>query len=91
MKIKFKKTPIFFLSILCVPFFAFGALYYLLIENNGGRALAGAISLFALIINLVILIVEQIILKKKINLKKVWIAEIVLILLIILFSIYFTD
>ena len=89
--IKFKQTPILFLSIICIPIFTFGAFYYLLVENNGGMALAGAISLFALIVNLVILLIEQIVLKKNINLKKVWITEIVLILLIILFSIYYTD
>lgn len=91
MKLKLRKTPVFFLSIILVPIFAFGAFYYLLIENNGGMALAGAISLFALIVNLVILLIEQIILRKFINLKKVWIIEIVLILGIILLSILFSN
>lgn len=91
MKIKFKKTPIFFLSIVLIPLFAFGAFYYLLIENYGGMALAGAISLFALIVNLGILLLEQIFLRKIINLKKIWITEMVLILGIILFTILFSD
>ena len=91
MNVKFKKTPIFFLSLLLVPFFAFVAFYYLLIQNNGGMALAGAISLFALTVNLFILVVEQLILRRIINLKKVWVIELVIIMLIILFSIYFTD
>ena len=91
MKLNLKKTPVLFLSIILVPLFFCGAFYYLLVENNGGMALVGTISLFALIVNLIILIIEQLILKNIFNLKKIWIAEIVVILLIILFTIIFSD
>ncbi|WP_397445334.1 hypothetical protein [Polaribacter sp. R77954] len=91
MKIKFKKSPIYFLSILFLPLLAFGAFYFLIIKNKGGMALAGSIYLFAFVINLIILIVEQLILIKINTLKKVWIVEIGLILWILLFTFYFTD
>ena len=87
MKLKFKKTPIFFLSLLIIPVCFFGAFYYLFVENNGGMALAGAVYLFALTVNLVVLFVEQLLFRKGINMKKVWIVEVTLFLLVVLYLI----
>jgi hypothetical protein len=86
MKIKLKRTPILFLSILFVPLCICGAIYYLLIENNGGMALAGTLFVGALFVNFVVLAIEQTGLKNDVNLKNVWIVE---TLLIIIAFIYF--
>lgn len=89
MSLKLKRTPILFLSILVMPICICGAFYYLLIENNGGRALAGTIFLIALFVNLVVLAIEQTGLKKDVNLKNVWIVEIVLIIIIFIYLKFF--
>lgn len=88
MKFKFKKTPILFLSTLFIPIYICGAFYYLLIENNGGMALAGTFFALALIVNLIILAIEQASLKEEVNLKKVWIIEILLILIVFIYLKY---
>ena len=85
MKFKIKKTPFLFLSLLLCPFFLLGGLYYLLIANYGGRALAGSIFIFGLFINLFLLLIEQTILRNiKISLK-VYTIEIIVIILIFIF------
>tara|TARA_R110001592_G_C13134020_1_gene746802 strand:+ start:1778 stop:2050 length:273 start_codon:yes stop_codon:yes gene_type:complete len=89
MDIKFKKTPILFLSILFVPICVFGAIYYLFIENNGGMALAGTIFLIALFVNLTVLAIEQTGLKKDVNMKNVWIVEISLIIVAFIYLKFF--
>ena len=91
MKLKLKKTPILFLSILLIPISIIGSINFLFIDNNGGMALAGVLLLGVLIVNLVILLIEQTILRNFVDLKKVWIIEISVILLIILFTIIFSD
>ena len=91
MKLKFKKTPILFLSILLIPLSVIGTINFLFFDNKGGMSLAGVLLLGVLIFNLVILLIEQVILINFVNLKKVWILELTLIILIILFSIIFSD
>jgi len=89
MNLKLKKTPILFFSILFIPICVFGAFYYLLMENNGGMALAGTIFLIALFVNLAVLAIEQTGLKKDVNMKNVWIVETSLILIAFIYLNFF--
>ena len=87
MKIKLKKTPILLISILSLSILICGAFYYLLIENNGGMALAGTLYFLAFIVNAFVVFIEQTIIKKEFNMKKIWIIEIVLISVAVLLGI----
>ena len=91
MKLKLKKTPILFISILFIPLSIIGTINYLFIDNKGGMSLAGVLLLGVLIVNLVILFIEQALLRNLVDLKKIWIIEISVILLIILMTIIFSD
>lgn len=91
MKIKLKKTPILFSSILFIPFLIYKISSFTSLKENGIKVILVEIFAAMLISNLIILLIEQLSLRKIKALKKVWIVEIALILLIILFSIYFTD
>lgn len=79
---KIKITPLFiFLIILEIVLFIV-AFYYLAINNEGGMALAGAIALIASIINLALVLLEQVIAGiKGINKKVLWIVEIAVIII----------
>ena len=70
MKLKLKKTPILFFSILLIPWSIIGTSSFLFIDNKGGISLAGVLLLRALVVNLLILLIEQAVLKSVENLKK---------------------
>lgn len=78
---KFSKvTPflIVFVTIEIILFFI--TINYLFIDNKGGMALAGTMSLIAFVVILFILLLEQIIVNfTKINLKILWLSEIILL------------
>jgi len=85
MKLIIKRTPIFLLSLIFIPLSIFGSIYYTFMENKGGMALAGTLFIGVLIFNLIILFIEQSLIKKDFNHIKVWITEIIVILLTILY------
>jgi|GWRWMinimDraft_12_1066020.scaffolds.fasta_scaffold02529_2 hypothetical protein len=62
------------------------SIYFLLIDNNGGRALGGAIALIGFIIFVIILAIEQSILNfKKFNKEKVWLVESVILIIVAIY------
>jgi hypothetical protein len=78
---KVKITPLAIVLIVLEVFLVFLALYYLCIENKGGMALAGLISLIAALINVLVLVVQQVIAGiKGINKKVLWAIEILIII-----------
>lgn len=91
LAVKRNKTP-FNLGIIWSPFIIvigiievfllFFSIYYLLVENNGGRALGGVFGLIGFFIFFFILVLEQFILKNlKTEKKTIWTIEIILLIL----------
>ena len=75
-----KITPLFLALIGLEIFLIFNAFYYLAIENNGGMALAGVISLIAAIFNVILIAFERWIVNLKgLNKKWIWIIELIII------------
>lgn len=59
----------------------FMSINFLLIDNNGGNALGGVIALFGFIIFLVVLIIEQSILRaQKFKKENIWIVEAIILI-----------
>lgn len=58
------------------------AFNYLLIDNKGGMALAGALAFIGATATIILLILEQLIANKVTNSKILWIVEIIIILII---------
>jgi hypothetical protein len=91
MNLNLKWTPVLVLSILITPLSIIGGINFTYFDNNGGQSLLGLFLFGLLVVNLIILIIEQLIVKKNYPLKKVWITEISIILAIILLTYIFSD
>ncbi|SHG65717.1 hypothetical protein SAMN05443549_105253 [Flavobacterium fluvii] len=62
------------------------SVYFLLIDNNGGKALGGAIAFIGFIIFIVIILIEQSILNfRKFNKEKVWLLESVILIIVAIY------
>ncbi len=86
---KIKLTPFLIVLGILEILLLFMSLYYSFIDNNGGRALAGAIAFIGLIIFFFILIVEQLIISyAKFEKENIWIIESIILILIAIW-IYF--
>jgi hypothetical protein len=83
---KIKITPLFILLLLLEVVLLFGAINYLLIENNGGMALGGIIALIAAFINAIVIVLEQVIANiKGVNNKMIWAIELLIIACAVIF------
>ncbi len=84
---KIRLSPIIILLGISIIIEVFGSIYYLLINNNGGMALAGTFFFLGLMVSIFLGFIEQSIIKNlKISTNKLWIIESIFIMA---FSLYF--
>jgi glucan phosphoethanolaminetransferase (alkaline phosphatase superfamily) len=88
MKIKhtkmnfYKITPLFIVLAIIELFLIFFTIYFLLINNNNGNAMGGTIGLIGALLNIIIIFIERFIANLKvINMKLLWVIEIVIIII----------
>jgi uncharacterized membrane protein len=91
MKLKIKLTPVSVLSIIIIPLCIIGGINFTYFDNKGGQSLLGVFLFGLLVINIILLFIEQAVIKKSYALKKVWIIELSIILTIILLTYIFSD
>ncbi|MEC4003652.1 hypothetical protein OX283_003190 [Flavobacterium sp. SUN052] len=85
---KIKVTPLFLVLVPLEIILIFCTLYYLLIDNKGGMALAGLISLIAAIFNGTLIVIERLVINVKgMNNKWIWTIELIIIACAIIFII----
>lgn len=79
-------TPFLIVIGIIEIFLFFMSFYYLLIDNNGGKALGGAIALIGFIIFIFILGAEQLIVRnKKFSKENIWLIESVILILAVIY------
>ncbi|MEQ9263902.1 MAG: hypothetical protein RLN81_01675 [Balneolaceae bacterium] len=80
------KSPILIVGLFALPGFAYGGFYYLVVDPSGGMALGGVLSLMAFFIYAMVLFFEQIILGlSNFSIKKVWLIEVIILLLVLFY------
>lgn len=89
IKDKIKITPILILSIIFILIAIPSSIFYLTVETGGGMALAGTIFFIGFLITLLIVFIEQIIVKNiNYDSLKIWVIELIIVAGIVLLYSY---
>ena len=82
----YKITPLFIVLAIIELFLIFFTIYFLLINNNNGNAMGGTIGLIGALLNIIIIFIERFIANLKvINMKLLWVIEIVIIIIAMIY------